>query len=75
MNALRVILLIVALAIFGCAGAERKSDKCVVGALETQLGEIEHLDEKRHKVSIDEYAFLVKSYTLTMRWQVRNCLR
>jgi hypothetical protein len=75
MKALRIILIVVALAIFGCAGAERKSDKCVVGALETQLGNQERLDRHRKEVTLDEYAWMTNSYIRSMRWQVRNCLR
>ena len=47
MKALKIVLIFVALAIFGCAGVERKSDKCVVAALENQLKKQERLNERR----------------------------
>jgi len=44
MNALRIVLIVAALAIFGCAGVERK---CVMEAVSENQQKIEKL-EKRH---------------------------
>ena len=42
-----LLALVAVLVLASCAGVERKPDKCVVAALETQLGSQERLNERK----------------------------
>ncbi len=74
MNALKAILIVAALAIFGCAGAERKQDRCMREVLEVYAQDVKRLDESRGRLDFDDYAHLTKLYAQDLDRRAKSCI-
>ena len=74
MNALKVVLILTALAIFGCAGVERKQDKCMREVLEVYAQDVKRLDENRGEGDFDDYAHLTRLYARGLDRRAKSCI-
>ena len=74
MKALKLLIIVAALAIFGCAGVERQQDKCMREVLEVYAQDVERLDENRGELGFDDYAHLTKLYARGLDRRAKSCI-
>ncbi|KKL89391.1 hypothetical protein LCGC14_1915150 [marine sediment metagenome] len=76
MNALKVTLIIAALAIFGCAGVERKLDKCFTEAVDEYRKSMRITETdfgSRPNLPADELAWIKQMHAEHLVWSIGEC--